>query len=65
MGHPNGVLGVGLFGGALGFAGLARGGVVGVDRSVADGDDAMSEFGYVRLVGNDDDGVALGVEVVE
>ena len=59
------VLGVGLFGGGAGLAGVAGGGVVGVDGAVADGDDAVGEFGDVGLVGDDDDGVALGVEVVE
>jgi hypothetical protein len=35
------------------------------DDAVADGDDAVGELGDVGLVGDDDDGVALGVEIVE
>ena len=35
------------------------------DDTVADGDDAMGVLGDVRLVGDEDDGVALGVEIVE
>ena len=43
----------------------ALGGLVGEDLAVADVDDAMSVFGDVGLVGDEHDGVALGVERVE
>jgi hypothetical protein len=39
--------------------------VVARDDAVADGDDAVGVFGDVGLVGDEDDGVALGVEFVE
>ena len=35
------------------------------DDAISNGDNAMRVFGDVRLVGDEDDGVALGVEVVE
>ncbi len=35
------------------------------DDAVADGDDAVGVFGDVGLVGDEDDGVAFGVELVE
>src|ERR1700679_3259411 len=38
---------------------------IGLDRTIADGDDAVGVVGDVGLVGNEDDGVALGVELVE
>ncbi len=44
---------------------MARGDVVGGDGAVADGDDAVGVLGDVGLVGDEDDGVALGVEIVE
>src|SRR5271155_3157675 len=43
----------------------AGGEVVAGDDAVADGDDAVGVFGDVGLVGDDDDGVAVGVELVE
>src|SRR5882757_9692889 len=43
----------------------AGGGMVAGDVAVADGDDAVGILGDIGLVGNDDDGVAVGVEVVE
>ena len=39
--------------------------VVAGDDAVADGDDAVGVFGDVGLVGDEDDGVAVGVELVE
>ena len=44
---------------------MAGAGLVAGDDAVADGDDAVGELGDVGLVGDDDDGVALGVELVE
>ena len=41
------------------------GGLVAGDDAVADGDDAMGVLGDVRLVGDEDDGVAFGVKLVE
>jgi hypothetical protein len=43
----------------------AGGGMVAGDDSVADGDDAMGVLGDIGLVGDDDDGVAVGVKLVE
>lgn len=43
----------------------AFGAFVGGDFAVADVDDAVGVFGDVRLVRDDDDGVALGVQFVE
>jgi len=39
--------------------------VIAGDDAVADGDDAVSVLGDVWLMGDEDDGVSLGVEVVE
>src|ERR1035438_1234193 len=44
---------------------VALGGLVGVDLAVADMDDAMGIFGDVRLVGDQDNGVAVGVQSVK
>ncbi|MCU1252807.1 MAG: hypothetical protein JWQ49_5836, partial [Edaphobacter sp.] len=43
----------------------AGGGMVAGDDAVANGDDAMGILGDIGLMGDDDDGVAVGVEVVE
>src|SRR5882724_10023302 len=43
----------------------AGGGMVAGDDAVADGDDAMGILGDIGLVGDYDDGVAVGVELVE
>src|ERR1700692_2498038 len=43
----------------------AGGGMVAGDDAVADGDDAMGVLGDIGLVGDDDDGVAVGVKLVE
>ncbi len=40
-------------------------GMIAGDDAVADGDDAVGVLGDVGLVGDDDDGVAAGVEIVE
>ena len=46
-------------------AGDTGGGVIAGDDAVADGDNAMGILGDVGLVGDEHDGVAFGVEVVE
>src|ERR1700679_781400 len=38
---------------------------IGLDGAVTDGDDAVGVVGDVGLMGNQDNGVALGVELVE
>ena len=43
----------------------ARRRLVGEDSSVADVDDTMRIFGDVGLVGDEDNGVAAGVECIE
>src|ERR1039457_4361048 len=43
----------------------ALGGLVGEDLAVADMDDAMGVVGDIGLVGNDYDGVAVGVQGVK
>ena len=40
-------------------------GLIAGDDTVPDGDDAVSEFGDVGLVGDEDDGVAAGMKIVE
>src|SRR5208337_1655576 len=51
--------------GTQSFLAEALGEFVGGDLSVADMDHAMGVFGDVRLVGDYDDGVAIGVEGIE
>ena len=41
------------------------GGMVAGDDTVADGDDAVGVLGDIWLMGDDDDGVAVGMELVE
>ena len=43
----------------------ALGGLVGGDFAVADVHDAVGVFGDVRLVGDEDDGVAFGLQLIE
>ncbi len=43
----------------------ARARTIGLNRSIADGDDAVGVVRDIGLVGDEDDGIALGVEVVE